>query len=85
LGRARSRRRFETEDDVANWFANAGVDYVIVDESMPEQKRSEHHDQLIHAVDAHIERFFPMTKATVLRDGQENPEPITLYRVKRIE
>jgi hypothetical protein len=79
------RRRFETEDDVANWFANAGVDYVIVDESMPEQKRAEHNDQLIHTVDGHIERFFPMTKATVLRDGQENPEPITLYRVKRIE
>jgi len=77
--------RFETEDEVAVWFAKAGVDYLLIDESIAEEDRSQAHDQLIRAVDTHSERFFPMARSTIVRDGQTPPSPATLYRVKHVE
>jgi hypothetical protein len=78
-----ARPRFETSDDLANWFARAGIDYVLVDLSMPEEKREEHHDQLARAVDEHLERFWPVARARLIRDGVPQAEDLVLYRVKR--
>ena len=79
------RPRFETEDDVATWFAKAGIDYLLIDESVPEELRTQHHDQLMRAVDAHSDRFWPMARQIITRDGQIHSSRTTLYRVKHVE
>jgi hypothetical protein len=83
--RGEMQPRFESEDEVAVWFAKAGIDYLLIDESLAEEDRTQTHDQLIRAVDTHSERFFPMASSTIVRGGQTPPSPATLYRVKHVE
>jgi hypothetical protein len=74
--------RFATEDDLADWFGNSSIDFVVADASMPEENRNEQHDQLIRACENRSDRFWPMLRLTVVRAGFEQPGPLMLYRVK---
>jgi hypothetical protein len=77
--------RFETEEDVAAWFANAGVDYLLIDESIPEAERERYQDVLFRSVDSHTQRFWPMAKSNVVREENTQSASLTLYRVKHVD
>jgi hypothetical protein len=79
------RPRFETEDTLADWFATAGVGYLVVDESIPDEVRGQHNDQAIRAVDTHSERFWPVTKLHASRSAEPGTGALTLYRVKTLD
>ncbi len=77
--------RFEAAEDVATWFAKAGIDYLVVDESIPPSERDRHYEILIKAVDTHMERFSSMANSSIVREGAAHPGQASLYRVKHVE
>jgi hypothetical protein len=74
--------RFETEDELVDWFGKSPIDYVVADASMPEDKRNDQHDQLLRVCEYRTDRFWPMLRIQVVRGGVEQPGPVILYRVK---
>ena len=77
------RSRFESEDDLLDYFTKSDIDYVVIDDSMPDNKRGAHHDQLRRAAEDHTDIFWPVATAPVIRAGGSYPTPLRAYRVKR--
>lgn len=76
------RSRFDSEDDLLAYFAKSDIDYIVVDDSMPDNKRGAHHDQLRRAAEEHTDVFWPVASTPVIRAGGSYPTPLRAYRVK---
>ena len=74
--------KFADEADLLAYFAKSDIAYVVVDDSMPDDKRGAHHDQLRHAAEDHPDLFWPVATAPVIRAGGTYPTPLRAYRVK---
>ena len=79
---ADSHPRFESEDDLIDYLQKTSIDYVVVDVSMPEDKRGMHHDQLRHVAEDRTDVFWPMASAPIVRGGATDATPLRMYRMK---
>jgi hypothetical protein len=74
--------RFDTEEDLVEYLHKARIDYVVVDDSMPDDKRGAHHEQLRVATEAITDTFWRIAAVPVIRGGKTYPTPLRAYRVK---
>jgi hypothetical protein len=79
---ADARPRFESEDDLIDYLQKTRIDYVVVDDSMPEEKRGMHHDQLRRVAEDRTDVFWPIASAPIVRGGVPYATPLRAYRVK---
>lgn len=63
-------------------LAEARIDLVVMDRTVPERKRRPHHDLLAAAVDAHPERFERLGSYTMVREAAATADGIGLYRFR---
>jgi hypothetical protein len=77
-----TRPRFDNSEDLAAWFPGSGYALIALDQSIPEEARSEVHDQLLNATANHPEIFWPMAQVKVGRGSQDNQGVLTIYRLR---
>ncbi len=74
---------FKNDDEVFAFLTSGEIRYLVVDDSVPDAKRREHHEQIKRVVASHAERFFPVAEAESSRAGEIGPTPIRLYKITR--
>ncbi len=77
-----TRTKFKNDDELIVWMQKARIGSVVVDESMPEDKRGPHHDQLIHLCESRTELFWPASSSPIVRAGTPSSKPARLYLVR---
>ena len=64
-------------------FLTSGkIKYIVLDDSIPDEVRREHHYQLKRAIDSHLDRFWSIATCPITRDGVLQRTPITLYKLR---
>lgn len=79
------RLKYETDEALIDWFHGEGrnVGCVVVDATMAEARRGQHHDQIIQLVERHREMFWLVSSSPVVRGGVHQQIPLRLYQVRR--
>jgi hypothetical protein len=80
-----TRLRFDNSEDLAAWFTSSGYGLVALDQSIPEEERSEVHDQLLNATANHPEIFWPMAQVKIKRGSRDNEGILTIYRLRYLQ
>lgn len=75
--------RFAEDEEMLAFLTGSGIEYVVVDQSMPEKKRGAHHDMLRRVCEEHTDRFWLAGSSPVTRGGITDFPPIRLYRILR--
>jgi hypothetical protein len=72
---------FQKDEDVLAFLLKAKIRYLVLDETVSDDKRREHHDQLLRVVATHAEQFQPVAEAEAWRLGELRTGMIRLYKV----
>ena len=74
---------FQDDDALLAFLTSGKIQYLAIDDAVPEDKRREHHDQLKRVIGQHAEQFSPVASAEMIRDAEAQPAPVRLYKVRR--
>ncbi len=77
------REKFSDDEQLLAFFTGGKIEYIVLDDALPEDKRAGYHDQLRRVINDHIGIFFSVAETTVIRDGELQSKPLRLYRVVR--
>jgi hypothetical protein len=72
---------FSDEKEMLAFLTGGRFSLVVADDSMPPAKRLMHHELLRRTLLSHPERFQPLARSTVCRDGRQYPNALTAYRI----
>jgi len=74
---------FSTDDDLLAFLTSGKIQYLAIDDALPEDKRREHHDQLRRVVAEHSDLFWVVASAEMFRGGERQVTPVKLYKIQR--
>ena len=74
---------FSTDDDLLAFLTSGKIQYLVLDDSLPEDKRREHHDQLKRLVEEHSDLFWLVASADLFRGGERQHALVRLYKIQR--
>ena len=74
---------FKSDDDLLAFLTSGKIQYLAIDDAVPEDKRREHQDQLKRVVEQHADEFALVASAEMIRDGQPQLAPVRLYKIRR--
>lgn len=74
---------FKDDGEVLAFLTSGKIQYLVLDESMPGDKRREHHAQLQRVVEQHGDRFRPVASSAITRGGVLQSAPARLYKIQR--
>jgi hypothetical protein len=77
------REKFSDDEQLLAFFTGGKIEYIVLDDALPEDKRAGYHEQLRRVINDHIGIFFSVAETTVIRDGELQSKPLRLYRVVR--
>jgi hypothetical protein len=75
--------RFPDDDALAEHLVKSKLEYIILDDAVPEAKRTEYHDQLRRVVQGSAGVFWPIGEYPVMRENEPYTPPIRVYRILR--
>ncbi len=75
--------RFKDDDDLLAFLISGEIQYLAIDDAVPEAKRREHQDQLKRVVEQHADQFALVASSEMIRDGQPQFAPVRLYKIRR--
>ncbi len=74
---------FHADEDVLAFLTSGKIQYLALDDAVPEDKRRTHQDQLKRVVEQHSDEFALVASAEMFRDGVRQSAPVSLYRIRR--
>lgn len=74
--------QYATDDALLAFLTGGKIQYLVLDDAVPEAKRSAHHDQLKRVVEGHAESFRLLEESEIIRGGEPQLAPVRLYKVQ---
>jgi hypothetical protein len=74
---------FPSDSAVFEFLMAGRIKYIVLDDAVPDEKRGEHHYQLLRAIEGQSPHFWVIATAPVTRDGVVQSTPAKLYKIKR--
>ena len=74
---------FTSDDEVLAFLTSGKIQYLALDDAVPEDKRRTHQDQLKRVVGQHSEEFALVASAETVRAGVRQSSPAQLYKIRR--
>lgn len=74
---------FADDDALLAFLTGGKIQYLLIDDALPEAKRREHHDQLKRLIELHPDRFWVAASSEIFRDGERQFTPAKLYKIQR--
>ncbi len=74
---------FKSDDDLFDFLTSGKIQYLALDDAVPEAKRREHHDQLRRVIGEHADSFRLVASAEMTRDGEPQLAPVRLFKIQR--
>ena len=68
---------------IFDFLTGGKIQYLALDDAVPEDKRREHQDQLRRVIGEHADSFRLVASAEITRDGEPQPAPVRLYKIQR--
>ena len=75
--------QFKSDDAVFDFLTSGKIQYLALDDAVPEDKRREHQDQLKRVIGQHADSFRLVASAEFTRDGEPQAAPARLYKIQR--
>jgi hypothetical protein len=79
--RGRPLERFDDDEHLAAYLASRGIDYIVLDSSVPEKTRAGYHDQIRALLEENARKFWPVYQSPITRDGEPQGHPLRIFRV----
>ena len=74
---------FGDDDALFSFLTSGKIQYLAIDDAVPEDKRRTHQDQLKRVVEGHTDDFALIASAEMVRDGEPQSAPVRLYKIRR--
>ena len=74
---------FKDDDEVFAYLTSGKLQYLAIDDAVPEDKRRAHQDQLKRVIEQHTDSFWLVASAEMIRDGEPQLAPVRLYKIRR--
>lgn len=75
--------KFDSEDGLRDFLLRSSLEFIVVDDSIPEAKRAAHHSMLWYLCERDTRHFWLVGSAPVVRGGEAQGTPVRLYRIRR--
>jgi hypothetical protein len=75
--------KFDTDDDLLAFLTSGKIQYLVLDDAVPEDKRQQHHEQLHRLVTHNADAFWMIAATELVRDGEPQSPPLKVYRIQR--
>jgi hypothetical protein len=72
---------FTSDDEAFRFLSGETIQFLVVDDSMPAERRREHHVQLVRVVSAHPDTFRLLAESAVWRGGKKPSGAAKLYKI----
>ena len=74
--------QYPTEEALLAFLTGGKIQYLVLDDAIPEAKRCAHHDLLKRVVEGHADRFRLLEESAIIRGGEPQLAPVRLYKVQ---
>jgi hypothetical protein len=75
--------KFDTDDDLLAFLTTGQIQYLVLDDAVPEDKRREHQEQLRRVVKQNEASFWLVASSEILRDGEVQYAPVKVYKIQQ--
>lgn len=74
--------RFDEDEELLAFLTSGKIQYLVLDDAVPEDKRRKHQEQLRRVVAQHEERFWLVASSEIQRAGERQFAPAKLYKIQ---
>jgi hypothetical protein len=74
--------QYPTDEALLAFLTGGKVQYLVLDDAIPEAKRCAHHDQLKRVVEGDTDRFSLLQESEIIRGGEPQLAPVRLYKIQ---
>ncbi len=74
--------RFGDEEELLTFLTGGRIQYLLLDDAVPEDKRREHQEQLRRVVAQNQDRFWLVASSEIMRAGERQFAPAKLYKIQ---
>ena len=75
------RSKFDDDDKLLDYLKQAKIEYIVLDNGVPENKRVNYHDQLHRVITDNIGLIWPISESQITRANEIQPTNLKLYRI----
>ncbi len=74
---------YKSDEDLLAFLLSGKIQYVALDDAVPDDKRRAHQDQLKRVIDQNPDNFWAVASSEITRDGERQLAPVKLYKIQR--
>ena len=74
--------QYPTDEALRAFLTGGKIQYLVLDDAIPEAKRCAHHDQLKRVVEGDTDRFSLLQESEIIRGGEPQLAPVRLYKIQ---
>jgi hypothetical protein len=74
--------RFDDDEELLAFLTSGRIQYLVLDDAVPDDKRREHQEQLRRVVAQHEDRFWLVASSEIQRAGERQFAPAKLYKIQ---
>jgi hypothetical protein len=74
---------YENDDDLLAFLTSGKIQYLVLDDSVPDLYRRAHEDQLKRVIDQHADSFWEIARSEIVRDGELQAAQVKLFKIRR--
>ena len=77
------REKYSDDEQLLAFFTGGKIEYIVLDDALPEEKRAGYHDQLRRVINDNTGTFIAVAETPIIRENEPLIKPLRLYRVVR--
>jgi hypothetical protein len=77
--------KFSDDEKLLAFLKDGKIEYIVLDDAVPEEKRAGYHDQLRRVIEDHIGTFVAVAETPIIRENEQQAKPLRLYHIVRTQ
>ena len=77
------REKYSDDEQLLAFLTGGKIEYIVLDDAVPEEKRARYHDQLRRVIEDHIGTFVAVAETPIIRENEQQAKPLRLYHIVR--
>jgi hypothetical protein len=75
--------KFSDDEKLLAFLKDGKIEYIVLDDAVPEEKRASYHDQLRRVIEDHIGIFVAVAETPIIRENEQQAKLLRLYHIVR--
>ncbi len=73
--------KYSDDEQLLAFLTGGKIEYVVLDDAVPEEKRAGYHDQLRRVIEDHTGTFVAVAETPIIRENEQQAKSLRLYHI----